>query len=114
MTTTNQEPIPPSDGLIETQQTPPMPSLQRMQSPRPPFSTGNSASLYVGDLDLNVQEAQLHDVFGQYGPIDSIHVRRDPITQRSMGFAFVNFKNLADGMCDMLSISLSTHIVMYR
>ncbi|KAF3447375.1 hypothetical protein FNV43_RR12561 [Rhamnella rubrinervis] len=61
---------------------------------------GNS-SLYVGDLDPNVNEGQLFDLFNQVAQVVSIRVCRDQTRRQSLGYAYVNYSNPQDAANSM-------------
>ena len=53
--------------------------------------------LYVGNLPEDIYEAELVEMFGEYGAVESVKIIKDRFTKKSRGFAFVtmNDKNAA-------------------
>lgn len=51
-----------------------------------------SKKLYVGNLPFSSTEADLRDVFGQHGAVESVNVIMDRDTGRPRGFAFIEME----------------------
>lgn len=75
--------------------------VQRSESVVPAASVGGgglgNVSLYVGDLEGSVNEAQLYDLFNQVAQVVTVRVCRDQAKKTSLGYAYVNFSNPQDG-----------------
>lgn len=54
------------------------------------------ASLYVGNLDSQVTEPLLYELFIQVGPIKQLNLPKDRILREHQGFGFVEFKTIED------------------
>ena len=55
-----------------------------------------NSKLYVGNLSFKTTEADLRDVFGQFGTVTDVYVANDRMTGRPRGFAFVTFSSEAE------------------
>ena len=51
-----------------------------------------SKKLYVGNLPFSSTEADLEDLFGRHGTVESVNVITDRETGRPRGFAFVEME----------------------
>ena len=61
--------------------------------------------LYVGNLSFQTGEADLNDLFSQYGTLESCRINTDRDTGRSRGFAFVEMSSKAEGEAAIAGLS---------
>jgi len=54
------------------------------------------ATVYVGDLDAQVNEALLWELMLQAGPVVNVYIPRDKLTQGHSGYGFVEFHSEED------------------
>ncbi|KAK0478391.1 hypothetical protein IW261DRAFT_1483262 [Armillaria novae-zelandiae] len=52
--------------------------------------------LYVGSLHFNLTESDIKQVFEPFGDLEFVDLHRDPMTGRSKGYAFVQYKRAED------------------
>ena len=49
--------------------------------------------VFIAGLPLEVNEAELTEVFGDFGPVKSLRIIKDRVTKESRGFGFVEMVN---------------------
>ncbi len=54
-------------------------------------------NIYVGNLPYSITEANLRDIFGEYGEVVSAKLITDKFSGQSKGFGFVEMANSEDG-----------------
>jgi cold-inducible RNA-binding protein len=54
-----------------------------------------SKRIYVGNLSFNTTEAQVSELFGEYGEVESINMINDRDTGRFRGFCFIDMEDSA-------------------
>ncbi|HXY08510.1 MAG TPA: RNA-binding protein [Terriglobales bacterium] len=58
---------------------------------------GRLKNIFVGNLDFNVSEDELRNLFATYGQVDRVSIVTDRDTGRSRGFGFVEMANPEEG-----------------
>lgn len=53
-------------------------------------------SIYVGNLDYEITQEDLNEVFAEYGTVKRVHIPTDRETGRVRGFAFVEMESESD------------------
>jgi polyadenylate-binding protein len=64
-----------------------------------------NSTLYVGNLDSDLDEQRLYEHFSQYGPVNNVRIMRDIYSGDSRGFAFVNYSNPTDAKRAKLTLN---------
>lgn len=54
------------------------------------------ATLYIGNLDAQVTESILYELFVQFAPVRSLNLPKDRIVKTHQGYGFVEFKTEAE------------------
>jgi cold-inducible RNA-binding protein len=54
-------------------------------------------NIFVGNLDFNVSEDELRNLFAAHGAVDRVTILTDRDTGRSRGFGFVEMTNAEEG-----------------
>ena len=52
--------------------------------------------MYVGNIPYNATEAELRELFSEYGEIESLQIMKDQVTDRSRGFGFIEMASDED------------------
>ena len=65
---------------------------------RRPLFQPTSRTLFVGDLSVVCDEAQMFDLFSPFGPIESIQLKRNELDPQKthLGYGFVKYASVSD------------------
>jgi len=62
-------------------------------------------TLFVSNLVYHLNEAEIQELFSQYGQVVRVHLARDRETDLSRGFAFVELTTQEDGNRAILELN---------
>ena len=62
-----------------------------------------SKKIYVGNLPFSATEAEVRDLFSEFGSVDSVNLISDRETGRPRGFGFVEMADGADDAIEALN-----------
>ncbi len=62
-------------------------------------------NLYVGNLNFNLTEEELSQIFEEYGEVTTVKIITDKYSGRSKGFGFVDMANESDGESAMENLN---------
>ena len=55
-------------------------------------------NIYVRNLNFSLEEAELEQIFRQFGEVSSVKIIKDKFTGRAKGFGFVEMPNEQEGL----------------
>lgn len=64
--------------------------------PRLPAQNDPKAVLFVGNLDKDLDDQRLHEIFSQFGAVNQVRIMRDMYSGESRGFCFVTYARAQD------------------
>lgn len=67
-------------------------------------ASAQTTNIYLGNIDFNVQEDQLADMFGKFGEVESVKIIRDK-DGKSKGFGFVTMPNVEEARAAMNALN---------
>jgi|GEM_PF-1607061 len=70
-------------------------------------------NIYVGNLHNNMSEAQLRDLFSEYGKVLSVKIIMGMETGQSLGYGFVEMDDRADGQRAVRKLNNLNFMNMY-
>ncbi|KAJ2079408.1 Spliceosome-associated protein 49 [Coemansia sp. RSA 988] len=62
------------------------------------YERNQEASVYIGNLDDRVTDALIWELMVQAGPVVSVHLPKDRVTQSTQGYGFCEFQSADDAM----------------
>ncbi|KAJ1882280.1 Spliceosome-associated protein 49 [Coemansia sp. RSA 486] len=60
------------------------------------YERNQEASVYIGNLDDRVTDEIVWELMVQAGPVVNVHVPKDRVTQRPLGYGFCEFQSSSD------------------
>ena len=61
--------------------------------------------IYVGNLNFDFTEEELHQLFNNHGKVEAATIVRDRNTERSKGFAFVEMPSLQEAQAAITALN---------
>jgi RNA recognition motif-containing protein len=58
----------------------------------------NDFKIYVGNVDYSTSEAELQNLFEQYGLVAEVNIPRDKRTGRTRGYGFITYNDTSDAV----------------